>query len=185
MREFYSLSFSVPRHTTGPAHGEQPIEVLPRGRRVGLDSERRTRFGDRLVELPLQPIGDRQVAMSLAVSRSEFDHSPQMSDGLVQPILRTEQHREVEMRVGVLGIEGDRALVLANRLVRSSRRRQAVGEVEADAIVVRLAASAQSARCGVASASRPCICSTVPRLLCASASLGARRSASSRRACAS
>ena len=62
------------------AHGEQPIEVLTRGRRVRLDSERGTRFDNRFFELPLQAIGDRQVAISLTVSRSELNHSPEMSD---------------------------------------------------------------------------------------------------------
>ena len=35
-----------------------------------------------------------------------------MRDRLVQPVLRAEEHREVEVRVGVLGVEGDRALAV-------------------------------------------------------------------------
>ena len=111
--------------------------MLACGGGIRLDAERLACFGDRVIDLPLQPISDRQVAMRFAVARRQVDHPPQVRNRFLQPVLRAEEHRKVEVGVRVLGIEGDRALVFAHRVSRLPGRQQSIREVEADAIVVR------------------------------------------------
>ena len=72
----------------------------------------------------------------------------QVHDRLVDPVARADDHREIEVRVGVLRIELGGAAKLADRLVDLSGRVHHVPEIEAHAVVVRLQALRLRARAG-------------------------------------
>ena len=94
--------------------------MLPGRSRVGLEAKARPVVADGVVEFPLQAKTDGQVAMGIGVSRVDLDHLAQVRDRFIEPVARTEQHREIEMRVGIVRIQLHGATELGDRVIGSS-----------------------------------------------------------------
>jgi len=79
-----------------------------------------------------------------------------VGDRPLHPVLRAEQHREVEVRVGVVGIERNRPAQLLGGFLHPASRIESVAEVEPDAVYIstawrsqRIAASTPAYNAGV------------------------------------
>ena len=151
----------------------------------GLQSHGGLRCGNRLIDLSLQRVGQRQVPVGVAVARVELDdaragaRSPRRAGSAARgsaPRLKWASALSGLSRTAVSNsrIAASACPAASRPLPRLKRTRSSFG---ASRTAVR--------RCSIPSAIRPCACSTVPRLLCTSASPGSRRSASSSCACAS
>jgi hypothetical protein len=115
--------------------------VLPRGGEVRLNPEAGSIVPDSLFNFPLQAQGDRQVAVGVGISRVDFDDSCEVADGFVELIARSEQHRQVEMRISIVGIEAHCPPKFSNRIVSAPGSLQKIAEIEAHSIVIRLEAN--------------------------------------------
>src|ERR1700674_146695 len=73
--------------------------------------------------------------MDIRLPRVDRKRAPEMRDGLVELPAEAQDEREVEMRISVCWIGGNRPLVLSNGLVLLPRCLHDVTEIEIDAIV--------------------------------------------------
>ena len=94
--------------------------MFPGHRRVGLEAEARPVVPDGFVEFPLQAKTDGQVAMGIGVPRVDLDHLAQVRDPFTELVAWTEQHGEIEVRVGIVRIQLHGATELGDRVIGSS-----------------------------------------------------------------
>ena len=93
--------------------------MFPGRSRVGLEAEARPVVPDGFVEFPLQAKTDGQVAMGIGVPRVDLDHLAQVRDRFTELVARTEQHGEIEVRIGIVRIQPYGATELGDRRVRN------------------------------------------------------------------
>ena len=88
--------------------------------RGGLEAEARPGVPDGFVEFPLQAEADREIAMRVGVPWVDLDHLAQVCNRFIELVARTEQHGEIEVRVGIVRIQLYGATELGDRVIGSS-----------------------------------------------------------------
>jgi hypothetical protein len=89
---------------------------------LGWYAHRRSRLQDGVVDPTLERQRDGQVAIRLRVARIDLDDALQVAGRFGDLPLRPEQHGKVEVRLGVLRVQRNRAPILGSGLIRASGR---------------------------------------------------------------
>src|SRR4030095_3923717 len=107
------------------ARGEQSPQLFPCRGRLGFQAYGRLRCRDAFVDSSLESVGNCQIVVRIGVERLDLHRAPQVVNRVFKLIARPEDYPQVEVRVRILRIEGDRRLELAYRRIGLPHREQA------------------------------------------------------------